>query len=489
MIFQGKKMNRKNIIKWFVCICLSACLLVTVIVADYFNTKHSPDTEQVTMTGRKHQKNFKWTKPDIEYLDYYGIGNFETDLPVLHINTDHQQIHKERKIWASLSVMESVGDGKTRSIMETPDWESAITLNYRGASSYSMFDKKQYRIKFYKEKGSTNSKKYDFLGMGRNCEWVLNGPFLDKTLLRNRLVYGLGRQIFQWAPDCRYVELFLDGEYQGVYLAVEPVTNGESRLRLCEFGLLSGETAYNVKRDRVATEDNPINVYGQYAGKTNNSLYIDYPTKNHLTEKQRQWITRDIDHFERVLYSDNFTDPAYGYAKYIDVDNFVDYVVLNEVVMNRDAGNLSTYIYKELGGKLQIAIWDYNNCFDNYQWFPQDYEQFYLQDVAWFSVLLKDRAFVDQVVHRYRELRRDILSDECLYEQIDSYVEELGGAIDRNYAIWGYSFFEKLVVDENELHTNPASYEEAVEQLKKSMHARLSFMDSHITKLYENCIN
>ena len=48
----------------------------------------------------------------------------------------------------------------------------------------------------------------------------------------------------------RFVELFVDGEYQGVYLAVEPVTNGESRLRLSKFGLLSGETAYIVSRDR-----------------------------------------------------------------------------------------------------------------------------------------------------------------------------------------------------------------------------------------------
>ena len=165
--------------------------------------------------------------------------------------------------------------------------------------------------------------------MGKNSEWVLNGPFLDKTLIRNRLVYGLGREIFEWAPDCRYVELFIDGEYQGVYLAVEPVTNGESRLRLCEFALASGETAYIVKRDRVGTEENPLNVYGYYAGKINNSLYIDYPTKSNLTNKQQEWITNDIDTFERVLYGEKFDDPKEGYAKYLDVDNFVNYYILN----------------------------------------------------------------------------------------------------------------------------------------------------------------
>ena len=116
----------------------------------------------------------------------------------------------------------------------------------------SEFDKKQYRIKFYKNK-KDSAKKVSLAGMGANSEWVLNGPYLDKTLIRNKLVYDLARELNGWAPDTRFVELFVDGEYQGVYLAVEPVTNGESRLRLSEFGLLSGETAYIVNRDRIDT--------------------------------------------------------------------------------------------------------------------------------------------------------------------------------------------------------------------------------------------
>ena len=78
-----------------------------------------------------------------------------------------------------------------------------------------------------------SAKKVSLAGMGANSEWVLNGPYLDKTLIRNKLVYDLARELNGWAPDTRFVELFVDGKYQGVYLAVEPVTNGESRLRLC----------------------------------------------------------------------------------------------------------------------------------------------------------------------------------------------------------------------------------------------------------------
>lgn len=443
----------------------------------------SPGSEALSQEAGKE----KWVKPDTDELAYYGLSDFETELPIVHINTGGQCVSRENKIRASLSVKEAKED-KARSITETPDWDASALVNYRGASSYSQFDKKQYRIKFVKKQGSDKAKEVAFLGMGKNSEWVLNGPFLDKTLIRNRLVYGLGKELFEWAPDCRYCEVFVDGKYQGVYLAVEPVTNGESRLRLCEFGLANGQTAYIVKRDRCGSEDEPLEVYGRYAGKTSNDLFIDYPGAKRLTGAQREWITADIDTFERVLYSDAFADPENGYAKYIDVDNFVDYVVFNEVVMNNDAGNLSTYIYKELGGKMKIAIWDYNNCFDNYQWFPQEYDAFFMKDAAWFSRLLQDPVFVEKVIARYRTLREGIFSETYLNEQIDAQQALLGDAIDRNFAIWGYTFYEHLVRHENGYHMNPASYDEAIAQLKKAIHTRLTELDEHITELKRACV-
>lgn len=435
-----------------------------------------------------------WKKPDLGYLEYYGLEPFETSLPVLFIDTKQQRITRENKIWASLSVLETGKDGGVRSVLDTPDYSAAVTIKYRGASSYSQFDKKQYRIKFYKEEGSSNAQNYQFLGMGSNSEWVLNGPFLDKTLMRNRIVYQLGREIFPWAPDTKYTEVFLDGIYQGVYLATEPVTNGESRLRLSEFGLLSGETSYIVKRDRVGSENDPLEVYGRIQGKTSNELYIEYPSASKLTKLQRDWIVRDISEFEEVLYSDGFSDPQNGYAKYIDVDSFVDYAILNEVAMNNDAGNLSTYIYKELGGKLQMAIWDFNNCYDNYQGVKQDFSEFFMSDRAWYSRLLTDRAFVDRMVARYEELRRSVLSTEHMYQLIDAGQEELGAAIDRNFAVWGYTFDLRLLSETEEdfaagKSRKLKSYEEAVWQLKSAIDKRFAFLDEHITDLYQNCIN
>lgn len=428
----------------------------------------------------------EYAEADPAQLAYYGLEPFETTLPVIFIDTKNHRVTKENASWASIAVLEASADGTPRSIDALPDYVAPITIKYRGASSYSNFDKNQYRIKFYKKEGGSNAKNYNFLGMGANSEWVLNGPFLDKTLLRNRLIYGIARQITPWAPDSRYVEVFVDGAYQGLYLAVEPVTNGEARLRLSEFGLLSGETAYIVKRERVESEGDPLQVYGKTAGKTSNDLFVHYPSDTKLTQAQWDWIERDISAFERVLYSDSFADPETGYARYIDVDCFVDYVVLNEFVMNNDAGNLSTYVYKELGGKLQIAVWDFNNAFDNYQWFMQDFSAFFMQEAAWFSRLLQDRAFVDRVIARYNELRQDVLSTQSLYARIDACRAEMGDAAERNFAVWGYTFSQNLLTGTGRDLT---SYDAALLQLKQAIDTRTQFLDTSFSNLYTHCIN
>lgn len=459
------------------------CLLVVVLGAQILAQQVSADAE----TKKRINGNPVDTpaRLDLEQMQYYGLDVFETTLPVVYIDTENRRITKENKVWASMQVLEAKPDGTPQSVQEIPDYEAAITINYRGASSYSGFDKKQYRIKFYNKEGSSNAKNVTFLGMGANSEWVLNGPFLDKTLLRNRLAYETARDIFEWAPDNRYVEVFLNGEYQGVYLAIEPVTNGESRLRLSEFGLLSGETSYVVKRDRIETEENPLEVYGKTAGKTNNDLFIDYPSSSDLTETQREWITEDINRFEEVLYGEGFDDPKTGYMQYIDVNNFVDYVIFNEVFMNNDAGNLSTYLYKELTGKLQIAVWDYNNCLDNYQGVKQDFTEFYTVNRTWFSRMLQDREFMAKVVERYRQLRQSVLSTDSVNARIDGYQEELGPAIDRNYAVWGYVFDTNMLVGAGRDIT---SYEDAITQLKEAYEMRTVYLDEHIEDLYDNCV-
>lgn len=468
----------KRIRRILLCILMITVLCGISVVGNSVVKSENKSKEKKRTTITKEEVK-EWAAPDEESLEYYDLGEFSTTLPVVYMNTKGQQVLKENAIWGNIALLD--GNGEEQSVFSIPNSIYRATIKYRGASSYSKFDKKQYRIKFYKNE-KDSAKEVSLAGMGANSEWVLNGPYLDKTLIRNKLVYDLARELNGWAPDTRFVELFVDGEYQGVYLAVEPVTNGESRLRLAEFGLLSGETAYIVNRDRIDTGSEEIDTWGKTNGYTYNALYIRYPSKNKITEKQKEYIQKDISEFEQALYGKNFSDKRIGYQAYIDMDNWVDYFIINEFAMNYDAGNLSTYLYKELDGKLQLAVWDFNNGFDNYQWFRTETDVLHTVENSWFQRLWQDENFRDRVCERYRQLRETTLADEHIAEKIASYQEELGEAVDRNFKVWGYSFKENLLAGTSKEGTsrNIRSYEEAMKQLTDTIRERLAYLDKEL---------
>jgi hypothetical protein len=412
----------------------------------------------------------------------------ESNLPVIYLDTDGKQIYKDHSIWSNITISNpDIGQSRDK---QYKDFTSAATVRYRGNSSYYNFDKRQYRISLYKEQDSKKKVNYALCGMGEHSEWILNGPFLDRTLIRNHLLYGLSKEIMDWAPDSRFCELYLDGKYQGVYLAVEPVSNGASRLKLSEFSLLSGNTAFIIRRERVGTEENTLHTYGELQGFTLNELSVSYPSNPDLTRPQYRYIYQYINEFEQALYGDKFTDRKVGYERYIDVDSFVDYFIINECSMNSDAGELSTYFYRDLGGKLHPVVWDFNNAYNNYIWEEKEYNRFFMDDSPWFDRLLQDRSFVDKVIKRYSELRGNILSNENVLENIDSDISFLGGAVQRNFTVWGYTFDEKLLTSAADgTLRDPRSYEEAVNQLKEAVIQRFSYLDENINLLYENCIN
>ena len=468
----------KRIGRILLCILMITVLCgISIVGNSVIKSENKSKEKKRTAITKEEMK--EWDAPDEDILEYYDLGKFSTTLPVIYMNTKGQQILKENVIWGNIALLDGIGE--EQSIFSVPNSIYRATIKYRGASSYKRFDKKQYRIKFYKNK-KDSAKKVSLAGMGENSEWVLNGPYLDKTLIRNKLVYDLARELNGWAPDTRFVELFVDGEYQGVYLAVEPVTNGESRLRLSEFGLLSGETAYIVSRDRNNTESEELKTWGKTAGYTNNSLYIKYPSKNKVTEKQKAYIQKDISEFEQVLYGENFSDKRIGYQAYIDMDNWVDYFIINEFAMNYDAGNLSTYVYKELGGKLQLAVWDFNNGFDNFQGSRKSTDILHTVKNSWIEKLWQDKNFRDRVCERYGQLRKTTLSDEHIAEKIASYQKELGDAVDRNFKVWGYSFNEALLAGTTKEGTSRdiGSYEEAMKQLTDTIRERLAYLDKEL---------
>lgn len=371
---------------------------------------------------------------------------------------------------------------KNNHIDDNPEVASDVRIRIRGNSSRH-FEKKGYIIKLITEDGLNNPQ--SVMGMDSHHEWALHGPYLDKTLLRNYICYNLAGDIMGYAPNVRFCELVINGEYRGVYLMVETITAGKegARLSLSVNKKDNSFSGYLLRLDRGSnTELKNINNFSKYTYKSESIVNIVYPGNDNLTYELANAISDDFSEFEKALYSYDYDSSDFGYEKFIDVDSFVDYFLINEFASNYDAGSKSTYIYKGVDGKFHMCVWDFNNAFDNYQENETSHRVFTLQDAIWFDMLFKDEKFVERVISRYYELEKTYLNEEYICRYIDSVIEYLGPAIDRNFVKWGHTFrpeWDRLFDFYRNLHT----YDEAVAQLKGYIKARHEWMRENIESL------
>lgn len=459
----------------------------------------------------------KGEKQELSKSYLYGLENTKFNLPVVIINTNGDLIKRQEDISSYVQVYDTKNyynmlDGE-------PEFVSKINISVRGNST-SKYPKKQYSLELINNNGEEKNSK--LLGMKKGSDWALNGPFSDKSLMRNYLVFKTSKNIMEYSPDVRFCEVFVvdddsktleEKHYKGVYLMIEKIKRDKNRVDITKSQDNTVETSFIAVKDRTKKNDISLNNYGIQTYIDNYSLNIEYPKKN-LTPDKYEYINKYISGFERVLYSDKFNDTINGYAKYIDVNSFVDYYIINEFFKNTDAGLLSTYFYKDYEEKMKAGpIWDFNKSLGNHNeeiGKPFDYTGFFMINRPWFDRLMEDTHFSKKVVSRYKELRKTFLSDKYLLDMIDETVMILGDATKRNFYKWpieicnqaevfeenqdiykGYSLDIKLYkefLDKNthllkDTESRANSYKEEISMMKKFIINRGKWMDDNIDTL------
>jgi hypothetical protein len=421
-----------------------------------------------------------------ETPDWFSQTLFSSNLPLILINTtETNEIYDEPKVPANMGIIDN-GPGQINSMFDIPnDYEGRIAIEIRGASSQS-FPKKNYGFETQLDNGENNNVK--LLGLPKENDWVLHGPYSDKSLLRNVLAYHMGEVTGQYTPRTRLCEVFINDNYRGVYVLTERIKQDNNRVDIdkltsedIEGDELTGGYIFQIDRDNESIWND-----GWQSNFPDWKFFaFDDPDYDVIMPEQRAYIHDYMDGFEAMMNSS-----VYGsaYNSYVDVDSWVDYFLITEIGKHIDAFKLSFFMYKKKdsnGGKLHFGpLWDFNLAFGNFDFVcspdPEGWVyQFRGTCDNWHPFWVAKLAEIPQVSHqtncRWMELRTGPLHTDTLMQFIDDNFELLEDANERNFERWeiiGDYVWPNDYVGE--------SYQDEVEFLKFWLTQRLTWMDDNM---------
>lgn len=329
--------------------------------------------------------------------DYNVYMHAFTGIPVLWINTEGKKdiTSKEEYLRASFRLVEDV---KTRAAGEII--EDSVNIKGRGNATWTAYPKKPFNLKFDKKKS--------LLGMPEDKSWVLLANYADKTYMRNHIAFFMGYlSKLNYTTKSHFVEVMLNGRYNGVYELCEKIKISKKRVNV-------GNDGFLMEIDAYAPSENDSRYFSiKHLNQAVNikDPEVEYNDENFCYAKDFVSIA------DSILYSDNYKDPNEGWQKYLDIDSFVDWMLINEIAKNLDSFWWSGYFSLKRGDKLRMEpLWDFDHSFGNYVrdgiekpsgWAVRHY--------SWYSRLFSDPTFVEAAKKRF----------DYFYEKKDEIIREI----------------------------------------------------------------
>ena len=260
--------------------------------------------------------------------------------------------------------------------------------------------------------------------------------------MRNKVIYDFAERAgLRYSPGSDWVDLYLNGEYAGLYLLCERNEVHPERVDISEEGsfLVSMEM-----RDRIIAQRYPY-----VSTDAEQYLRIHYPEQ--LSSFQIQELEEKWQSAENAILAQDGRDPVTGktWQEQIDLDSWVKKYLLEEIFGNADAGYLSQFFYcdgAEGEGKLYAGpVWDYdlsmglesgwqltapNGLYANRSFAKAGY------GTPWFSCLYQKDMFYQRMVELYQ---CDFLP--LLKDYLDGHIQNCSEQIARAYVLnqirWG----------------------------------------------------
>ena len=380
------------------------------------------------------------------------LTNF-TGLPVVYITTEGKANISSKEDYINAEI-EIDGAGQYEDFPK-----KNVEIRGRGNSTWGM-PKKPYRLKF--------DKKQEVMGMPAHKSWALMANYADKSFLRYETALDMSRVAtgLDWTPRTRFVELFLNGVYNGTYQLFEIIKINENRVNVTDKGFI----VEIVPEARLTDDDIWF--------KTSLKTFVVKEPDIEQGDNHYEFIKKYINDTEEALYSNDFLNPETGYKAYVDLESFADWFLINEITKNNDAAFFaSCFMNYKPEEKLKMGpVWDFDISLGNINYNGNDNpEGFWMTSSVWYSRMLQDPEFSSMVKERYKAMRIH-MTDVII--NINNNAAYLKWSMIENNNKWNTLYHETWPND-----AIWGSYSNEVQYLKNWMQARLNWLDKAIETL------
>lgn len=361
-------------------VCLSLCLIISVFLVGFSGTDSAAALSSASQP---------------EYVSKI----FGNDLITIDIQTDESS-------WNTMVQNARSEEYIACDVVINGTKFESVGVRPKGNSSLTMVDAstQRYSLKF----------NFDKYINGQSCygldSFVINNMISDATYMKEYISYDIMRYIGVDTPLFTYAAVSVNGEYEGLYLAIEKYeesfmnrTYGTNdgqlyNVKSMEFGGGKGMGAFrDVEADNKAANNTslpqssaktsdtgssssdksaqsfPDKMGGGFKGFSNGGgsfVYTDDSSDSYSSIFGNAVFDADESDYQRVIKAIKALNDGTDIEKYFDVDNLIRYFAAHTVVVNLDSYVSSMqqnyYVYEQ-DGKITILPWDYNLAFGGFQ--------------------------------------------------------------------------------------------------------------------------
>lgn len=334
------------------------------------------------------------------------------DIPTMFINSnvdiEYVNEKKDRKIDISAYTINEDGRAdcdKTKG-----------TIKGRGNSTWNKA-KKPYNITF--------DSKVNLLNMGEANKWALLANALDKSSLNNAIVMNFAHTVnINNALDCNYVNLYINGSYNGLYLLSEKAELADNRIVLSDEEVL-------FKREITERYDKLDNAF---LTKENIAIEIENARKMSLSEKDE--LISKVQEMEDAI----FDLDSNKWKELIDIDSWARVYLIDEVFTNYDSGAASAMFSLKNDGKFYRGpLWDYDFSFEepNLIYANVKYHAPYKERIYEYYLMQREE-FRQRVFDIFEEEYKELFSNETV-QFINDEDDRIYSSREMDSLRWDYS--------------------------------------------------